>query len=165
MSKWPHQSNVDSFYGNPKGSNGDVNPTWESANIVRVKTPWDLVTAWDFMPVTKGVRIHKDCSASLARIFDLIWDAANKDQLKINEWGMNLYAGGYNYRLMRGSSKLSMHSWGCAVDFDSSRNSFGDKTPNFAQIPAVLDAFNSEEWTWGGKWRKPDGMHWQAADI
>jgi D-alanyl-D-alanine carboxypeptidase len=58
-----------------------------------------------------------------------------------------------------------MHSWGCAIDFDSARNSFGDTTPNFALIPQVLDAFASEDWTWGGEWRKPDGMHWQAAGV
>ena len=166
MSKWPHQSNVDSFYGNPRSKKDPdhEDTTWVSTNIVRVKTPWDIVTAWDFQPVT-GVRIHKNCSDSLVRIFELIWIAANKDQQKINEWGMNLYAGGFSFRLMKGGSRLSMHSWGCAVDFDSARNSFGDKTPHFAQIPAILDAFKSEEWTWGGKWRKPDGMHWQAADV
>ncbi|MGY3916723.1 M15 family metallopeptidase [Aeromonas australiensis] len=66
---------------------------------------------------------------------------------------------------MRGGTRLSMHSWGCAVDFDSSRNSFGDSTPNFQNIPAVLTAFESQGWTWGGKWKKPDGMHWQAASV
>jgi hypothetical protein len=164
MSKWPHQSNVDSFYGNPRGSNGEASAKWASENIVRLKAPWKLITAWDFMPVS-GIRVHKKCSDSLDKVLRRIWVAANKDQRKINEWGMNLYAGAYNFRLMRGSSRLSMHSWGCAVDFDSARNSFGDTTPNFALIPAVLDAFASEEWTWGGKWNKPDGMHWQAADL
>lgn len=164
MSKWPNQNDVDEFYGNPRGKNGEVSSKWMSENIVRLKTPWKLVTAWDFMPVS-GVRVHKKCSDSLERIFMRIWKAAQEDQQKINEWGMNLYAGGFNFRLMRGSSRLSMHSWGCAIDFDSARNSFGDTTPNFSLILPVLDAFNSEEWAWGGTWEKPDGMHWQAADV
>jgi hypothetical protein len=164
MSPWPHQSDVDAFYGNPRGTNGDASRKWESANIVRVKTPWKLVTAWDFMPVS-GIRMHQKCSDSMQRVLQKIWTAANQDQQKINEWGLNLYAGGYSFRLMRGGSQLSMHSWGCAVDFDSSRNSFGDRTPHFSQLPAVLDAFASESWTWGGGWSKPDGMHWQAADL
>jgi hypothetical protein len=58
-----------------------------------------------------------------------------------------------------------MHSWGCAIDFDSARNGFGDTTPNFALIPAVTDAFLAESWVWGGKWHKPDGMHFQAAFV
>lgn len=164
MSKWPHQNDVDEFYGNPRSTNGDASSKWESANLVRIATPWKLVTAWDFMPV-KGVRMHRKCSESLERVFAKIWQAAGQQQQKINEWGMNLYAGGYNFRLMRGSSRLSMHSWGCAIDFDSARNSFGDKTPNFMLIPPVLEAFAAEEWRWGGAWSKPDGMHWQAANV
>lgn len=164
MPKWPHQSDADAFYGNPRGKNGEVNPQWESAHIVHIKPPWKLVTAWDFMPVNR-IRIHKNCSESLQRILLKIWKSSGEDQLKINEWGMNLYAGGFSFRLMRGSSRLSMHSWGCAIDFDPARNAFGDHTPNFASIPAVIEAFSSEKWTWGGNWRKPDGMHWQAANI
>ncbi|NTW83388.1 MAG: hypothetical protein HGB36_08490 [Chlorobiaceae bacterium] len=47
MSKWPHQSEVDTFYGNPRGRNGDASAKWESENIVMVKVPWKLVTALD----------------------------------------------------------------------------------------------------------------------
>lgn len=78
---------------------------------------------------------------------------------------MHLYGGGYNFRLMRRSTRLSLHSWGCAVDFDPARNGFGDTTPHFEHFPAVLNAFANQGWTWGGKWSKPDGMHWQAADV
>jgi hypothetical protein len=164
MTDWPHQSNVDAFYGDPRGSNGGPSPKWESKNLVRIATPWKLVTGWDGQTVSK-IRVHHKCAPSLLKVFGTIWHAANQDQAKINEWGMNLYGGGYNFRLMRGSTRLSMHSWGCAVDFDPARNGFGDATPNFANYPAVLDAFAAEGWTWGGKWMKSDGMHWQAADI
>jgi hypothetical protein len=165
MNNWPHQSDVDKFYGDPRGSDGEVSSSWERENIVRVIPPWKLVTAWDFSPVTKGVRIHEKCADSLQRILADIWQKAEERQEKINEWGMNLYAGGYNFRTMRGSTRLSMHSWGCAVDFDSARNSFGDATPNFALIPAVTKSFADEAWIWGGKWHKADGMHFQAAML
>lgn len=165
MSRWPHQSEVDKFYGNPRGTNGQADPTWESENIVYVSPPWKLVTSWDFKPVKKGVPVHQLCADSLNNVFLRIWESADENVGVINEWGMHLYSGGYNFRLMHGSTSLSMHSWGCAVDFDSERNAFGDPNPNFALIPQVLDAFASEEWIWGGKWSKPDGMHWQAADI
>jgi len=164
MSQWPHESDVDAFYGDPRGKNGEPSAKWESANVVRVRAPWKLVTSWDFQSVS-GVRIHKKCESSLLAVLAKIWDASGNSEAKIKEWGMHLYAGAYNFRLMRGGSKLSMHSWGCAIDFDSARNAFGDSTPNFATIPVVLDAFASEGWTWGGNWKKPDGMHWQAADV
>ena len=161
---WPHQNDVDSFYGNPRGEDGQANPRWESDNIVRVKPPWKIITAWDFQPVS-GIRIHRECADSLKNILTQIWISSAQNENKIKEWGMHLYAGGYNFRPMRGGSRLSMHSWGCAVDFDSARNAFGDHSPNFASIPAVLDAFANEGWTWGGKWKTPDGMHWQAANV
>ncbi len=164
MTDWPHQSLVDSFYGNPRGKDDQPSPAWESANIVKVKAPWPLVTAWDNAPVS-GIRIHTKCASSLSSILSAIWVAAGKDVQKVSEWGMHLYGGGYNFRLMRGKTRLSMHSWGCAVDFDPSRNGFGDATPNFANYPQVLQAFADEGWTWGGPWSTPDGMHWQAADI
>lgn len=164
MSQWPHQSEVDSFYGNPRGVNGDEDAAWVKKNIIRVPAPWQLVTAWDFQPVS-GIRVHRKCAESLAKVLQQIWTSAGQRQQKIQEWGMHLYAGGFNYRPMRNGTKLSMHSWGCAVDFDSARNGLGDSTPNFATLPQVLEAFASEGWTWGGRWNKPDGMHWQAADI
>lgn len=163
---WPHQSEVDHFYGNPRGDNGQENQKWIDANIVYVKTPWNLVTSWDQMPMNKGIRVHKKCSDSLSRVFNEIWEASSRSQAKINEWGMNLCGGGFNFRLMKSSyNNLSMHSWGCAVDFDPVRNGFGDSTPNFMNIPQVLKAFEKEGWVWGGKWKKKDGMHWQAAII
>lgn len=164
MNEWPHQSEVDYFYGNPRGRNGQVSRTWESENIIRIRPPWKLVTAWDFSPVS-SIRIHRRCADSLERILMNIWQESGESQQKINEWGVNLYAGAFNFRMMTGASRLSMHSWGCAIDFDSSRNSYGDVTPNFALIPQVLKVFESEGWIWGGEWKKPDGMHWQAALV
>lgn len=162
---FPHQSNVIAFYGDPRGRNGQPSKKWEAENLVLVGTPWRMVAAWDTKAVIRGVRIHRGCADSLARVFKAIWVAAGKDQATIEKWGMHLLGGGYNFRLMRGSNQLSMHSWGCAVDFDPARNGLGDSTPNFANIPQVLKAFADEGWTWGGRWARPDGMHWQAANI
>jgi hypothetical protein len=69
--------------------------------------------------------------------------------------------------MMRGSHALSMHSYGCAVDFDPARNAFHNRHPSFG-TPAnryVVEAFAAEGWVWGGQWRDPDGMHFQAARV
>jgi len=162
---FPAQSNVDDFYGNPRGRNGQPSSRWERDSLVLCATPWKTVLAWDKTTRVSGIRMHRKCVASLARVFAAIWVASGKNQSTIEKWGMHLLGGGYNFRLMRGSNQLSMHSWGCAVDFDPERNGLGDSTPNFANVPQVLKAFNDEGWTWGGKWSRPDGMHWQAANI
>ena len=162
---FPHQNNVDAFYGNPRGKLGQPSSKWEKENLVIVKSPWKMVLAWDKTTRASGVRVHKKCADSLARVLQAIWLASGKNQATIEKWGMHLLGGGYNFRLMRGSNQLSMHSWGCAVDFDPERNGLGDSTPHFANVPQVLKAFNDEGWTWGGKWTRADGMHWQAANI
>jgi len=164
MTKWPSPSQLDDFYGDPRGLNGGPSLAWETNNLVRLETPWELVTAWDGRRV-KYFKMHKRCAHSLILIFDKIWKSADQDPTIIKEWGMHLFGGSYNFRTMRGSSKLSMHSWGCAVDFDPGRNQLGDTTPNFALIPQVTEAFDSEGWIWGGKWKRTDGMHWQAANT
>lgn len=164
MSAWPKQSECNSFYGDPRGSNGWPSPKWEKENLMLVPAPWKLVTAWDGSPV-RGIRCHIKCAESLERVLAEIWEAAGRRQDVIDLWGMNLFGGGYNFRVMRGGSALSMHSWGCAVDFDPARNVFGSKKINFVHCPAVLHAFAHEDWTWGGEWKRPDGQHFQAARV
>lgn len=161
--KWPKQSECDAYYGNPRGRNGEASAKWEAENLVRVPVPWVLVASWDAKIRIKSIRAHKKCADSLARVLETIWRDSDYSPAKIESWGMHLFGGGYNYRVMRGGSRLSMHSYGCAVDFDPARNGMGDKTPMFQALPTVRQAFADEGWVWGGDWSNPDGMHWQAA--
>lgn len=164
---WPTQAECDAFYDNPRSRIDNSKPSsgWESANLVRVKPPF--VIRFEGKTVTAGVLIHKKCADSLARVFQAIWDAAGHDQKVIDKWGVSNYGGAYNYRQMRGSSRLSMHSWGCAIDLDPDNNAFHDQDPHFAHVPQVVKAFEDEGWTWGGRWsgRSKDGMHFQAARV
>jgi hypothetical protein len=169
---WPTQTEVlagGSIYGNPRGKNGLANVTWERQNLVYVKAPFIMRFAGQ--PLSKGMKIHVACSASLARVMQAIWSAAGQKQSVIDKWGVSIYGGGHNFRLMRGGNSLSMHSYGCAIDLDPARNGFHDRTPNFANVPEVRKAFADEGWRWGGDWngngssadeRQADGMHWQA---
>ena len=164
MPPWPDQNDVDTFYGDPRAKDGGPSMLWVADNLVYVKAPWPLVTSWDGRPV-RAIRIHRECAKSLEAVLDAVWTASGKDEKVIEEWGMHLYGGGYEFRPMKGGDRLSMHSWGCAVDFDPARNGLGDPTPRFAGCPDVLAAFAAERWVWGGEWKKPDGMHWQAAIV
>jgi hypothetical protein len=158
MNKWPKQSAAEQFYGNPSAAD------FERRNIVNVSVPWMMVTAWDGKQV-KNIRVHHKCAQSLGRILAVIWSIAGKSQDVINKWGLNKYGGGYAFRPMRGGRSLSMHAFGCAVDFDPERNPLGGQHPHFAECPIVLEAFATEGWTWGGSWQRRDGMHWQAARV
>lgn len=164
MTDWPKQVDRNTFYGNPRGANGRVDPKWEANNIVRVEFPWECgVLAWDTNTRVKSCRVHRKCADSLKRVFAAIWAASGRNEAKIREWGMHLYGGGFEFRQVRGGSGLSSHSWGCAVDFDPLRNAMGDTTPNFANVPEVIKAFEAEGWECGIHWSRPDAMHFQAA--
>ena len=166
---WPTQAECKNFYGNPVGPGGGPSAKWETGNLVLLPAPWPLVAAWDTSQKIRGIRVHAKCADSLKRVLAEIWaNAGPHTEVRlqnIKKWGMNLFGGGYSFRIMRSSHNLSMHAYGCAVDFDPKRNAFGNKSPNFTNCPVVLDAFEREGWVWGGTWSKPDGMHWQAARV
>jgi hypothetical protein len=146
---------------------------WERENIVFITPPFRMTYAGK---VTKRLRIHKHCAASLLRVFNNLLESArevnkNNPQRVLDEWGVTIFGGAVMYRLMRGSNTLSMHSYGCAIDLDPVNNGLRDITPRFATFPRVLEAFAKEGWRWGGDWngngssadeRRADGMHWQA---
>ena len=164
MNRWPLQREADQFYGNPRGKNGKADPAWEKANLVQFLPPWQMF--YDGKPLTRGFRIHRLCHDSLARVFAEIAQAAHHMPNVIAQWGMDTFSGSYNYRPIRGSSHLSMHAYGCAIDLDARDNAMGDLTPEFATHPVVLAAFDKEGWVWGGRWTgRPDAMHWQAARV
>jgi hypothetical protein len=121
----------------------------------------------------KRIAVHRKCAHSLAHILDVI------SSIKLSETGtagysltkpaapFQNYSGAFNYRLMRGGSRLSMHSYGCAIDLDAEHNGFGQqpKPPGFTRIHPVVRAFEQAGWVWGGHWSKPDPMHFQAARV
>lgn len=160
MPTWPTQDECDAFYGNPRGRDGSAAPWWVRTSLVRIKAPFPMT--YDGRPIS-GIQIHKKCADSLSRVLQGIWVASGHNQAVIETWGMDKFGGSFSYRLMRGINRLSMHAYGCAVDFDVERNGLGDSTPHFAQCPLVLDAFAQEGWVWGGRWKRSDGMHFQAA--
>ncbi len=158
--KWPRLSELDAFYGNPRGKNGNPSLKWESANLVRLTPPWQMTYAGK--PI-QSIRVHRKCHDSLARVFGAIAEAADHMPQVLARWGVTVFGGTYNYRLIRGSaSRLSNHAYGAAIDLDPERNAMGDRTPHFATCKEVLAAFEAEGWAWLGKTSVHDGMHWEA---
>ncbi len=156
MQIWPMQAEADSFYGNPRGVHGAPSSAWESDNLVSFTPPFQMHYA--NQPI-QHFKIHTKCHDSLVRVFDAIWQAAGQRQILIDRWGVSIFGGSYNFRLMRNSNRLSMHSYGCAIDLAPDRFSMGAALPRFA--PEVLDAFHAEGWI-----NLPhDRMHFQAARL
>lgn len=164
MTEWPKQSEVNKFYGNPRGSGlYHASSAWEQENLIFVKPPFQMT--YEGKPI-KGFRFHKKCSEALLQAFKNMQDAAGNDYEKLKFWGVTKFSGSYVYRLMRGGNSLSMHAYGIAIDLDAENNGFYNKTPRFAKFPEVLKAFDDVGATWGGRWKRAtDGMHWQFARV
>lgn len=161
---WPLQKECDHFYGDPRGRNGQPSAKWEAENLVKVIPPYQMFYA--DKPI-KSFRMHKNCAGATLKALHAIFQATKGDKNLLTESGANVFGGSYNFRLMRGGNRLSMHSWGCAIDLDPARNGMADVTPHFAKYPFVVKAFEDLGAVWGGRWagRNCDGMHFQFARV
>lgn len=165
---WPHQSELRSFYGNPDtDANGLPDPAWEKANLTNVAPPYRMVLAWNVGQAIKTIRVHKKCALSLLSVLQKVNGLYEGDQAKLEDARLHLYGGAYNFRLMRGGSRLSVHSWGAAIDIDPSNNPLGKHwVPHEGMIDMrVVEFFEQAGWIWGGRWHRPDCQHFQAAII
>lgn len=168
---WPLQRDCDAFYGDPRGRDGRASAKWEAQNLVLVKTPFPIY--YDGQPAR--MRVHRKCADPLQQWLSAVWANAGRDPRIIHDWGMDDYNGAYNFRLMRGGRAISMHSYGCAWDFNAARNGQHDRTPHFATLrEQVVAPFVALGGVWGGDWdgdsdsldeRSCDGMHFQFARV
>lgn len=78
-------------------------------------------------------------------------------QTQVRTWD-----GCFNVRTKKGGTTLSLHSWGLAVDINAAWNGFG-RVPTIS--PELVACFTDAGWEWGGRWKKPDGMHFQIRHI
>lgn len=159
---WPKQSACDLYYGNPRGLNGRANAKWENENLCMVLTPYAMTMGT--IKINR-IRIHKKCADSLYRVLCAVRDEADDKPEILHAWGASLFSGSYNFRQMRGIPSLSMHAYGCAIDFNAAENGLGDRTPQLTASNPLVRAFEKEGWIWGGRWKRIDAMHFQAAII
>src|SRR5512143_336902 len=152
MPKWPHDDteSLTAFYGRPG----------TQSNLVLVKPPWRMT--YEGRPI-KGVQIHRKCAESLKRVFDDIAEQVDNDWSQLPP-GAVKFSGSYNYRRIRGSSRVSTHAFGAAVDLDAEDNPMNSRGDKGTMSPIVINAFKREGWFWGGDFKsRKDPMHFQAA--
>lgn len=165
--RWPNQDyqQMCLTYGDPDiDDNGLPDAKWEAKNLIRIKPPYPMVMSWN-QKTLGWITVHRHCGQSLFKILDRIGkevSAAERERHQLNRYG-----GAYNFRLMRGYNKLSIHSWGAAIDLAPELNPLGKPwNPDELMMPEkVVQIFADEGWVWGGEWSRPDGMHFQAATV
>ena len=149
---WPE---IKDFYGWSEHYMGDL-ANWEGL-MVLVPPPAGQVFTYDGRPC-RGIRVHPKIAEELKVCLAQAAAAGLWEFVKAT-------GGGYNFRAQRGSSKLSMHSLGAAIDIDPENNPLGIK-PEHTLLGRdrgllVVEIFESRGWTWGGRWARPDSMHLQ----
>lgn len=158
-STWPRQAEMAAFYGRP-------GPEVES-RLVTVECPWTLVIAWDPAKTTRRIRIHRLCADSLQEVLAAQLAAYGEDGLRAI--GAHLWGGSYAHRRMRGGTAWSTHAYGCALDFDPSRNGLHTRGPaaRLSHPDAVRwwEIWEAAGWTSLGRARGYDWMHVQAARL
>jgi hypothetical protein len=163
---WPREwvpGDLDSFFGDPRGSGGRADPAWAQQNLTTIMPPWAMTS--EGKPVSQ-ITIHKKCKDSLTRILNAIWDSTGHDVAKIKAAHLNEFDGSYNFRMnVNSPSKLSLHAYGAAIDLAAAENPNGVPwRQDGPMLPRwAIDAFLAEGWCWGGDFSgTPDAMHFQA---
>lgn len=168
---WPTQDEADAFYGNPRARGGGESLAWAKTHMARITPPFKVT--FGGKPIT-SISMHLKCIASAKRILAATWEKCNQDQETINKYKINRFSGARYFRAIRNGNRLSMHSYGCAWDWDAPDNAMGDTTPFFGFDHPLVVAHLEEGWVWGADWdgdhnifdSKPiDAMHFQAARI
>jgi hypothetical protein len=84
------------------------------------------------------------------------------DKLKKNGVKYTIHnLGCFNWRRIRGSLSMSMHSGAIALDINPAQNpmKFGKLVTDMPK--GFIEAFESEGFTWGGRWIRKDAMHFE----
>jgi len=130
---------------------GDAATPRCSAGLAQLPAPLPL--AWDRRTEVTSFRCHERMVGVFESAFREVYRRGLWSSLE--EWG-----GCYNDRTARGLAKKSTHAWGIAVDVAVTRNQLGAKP---TLDPRVVAIFEDHGFVWGGRWSRPDGMHFQLA--
>ena len=136
-------------------------------NQVNCQVPFPLVIPWEKKTKLTQYQCHKLVKEPMERIWQRTLDYYGMQ--KIQELGINLFAGCLNVRPIRGGSTWSMHSWGIAVDIDPDRNalhtSWKDSQMSKPEYKKFVEFWYDEGFINLGKEANFDSMHFQAARL
>jgi hypothetical protein len=151
----PHDDTASllAFYGRPWG---------DSSLLTQVLVPPELKMEYAGTRVVH-ITFHKRVAGYLAAALDQIARASLTNPAVLKH--VSHFSGSYNYRPVRGSSRLSCHAFGAAIDFDAAHLPLGKTGISEADMPReMVAAFKGQGAFWGGEYKgRKDAMHFQWA--
>lgn len=151
------------FYGVPdRNADGSTDGRFEDENIVRIVPPYQMFLSWNQMPV-KTIRCHRKIQPYLLKALQgiaLHFSSADIAKYELNQFGGCLC----EPRARRTSNRISLHSFGAAIDLAPVPNRLGriyQQDKNMMPMKAV-EIFKDQGAKWGGMWKPTaDAMHFE----
>lgn len=138
-------------------------PNQQGSYLTTIVLPYPMRLAWDKKTKVHRMRCHKLVADDFKKVFSEI--LAHYGLKKIQELGIDLFGGCFNFRAMRGGSDYSRHSWGIAIDLDPERNQLKESsvTARFAkpEYDAMIAIFYKHGFVSLGKEKNYDWMHFE----
>ena len=116
---------------------------------------WDVPSELEIGVIPKRIYCNKDLIEPLSKAFRALIVTGHIKELKT-------WDGCFNIRKKRGLASMSLHSWGIAIDVNAFENGLG-KIPKLSE--GFVKCFTNNGFTWGGTWKRKDGMHFELAKI
>jgi hypothetical protein len=160
---FPHEDIVSliKFYGDPRGSNGQVSRKWYAENIVKWTPPYKIYYSDGKRTPLKTLLLHK----KVVPVYTAAYTEVAKEfsPQEIDALRLNISGGTFNYRVVRGGNRLSTHAFGIAIDMDPARNPYPKKWKEGMINREFCDILMKHGLWWRGLNGDVDAMHFQAA--
>ncbi len=134
--------------------------------LVSIALPFPMRLAWDKNTKVTKMRCHKLIAQKLSNALLEILQVYGLP--KIQELGIDLFGGCFNFRAMRGGSDWSRHAWAVAIDLDPERNQLKEtsKTARFArpEYKPMIDIFYKHGFVSLGREKNYDWMHFEIKE-
>ena len=138
-------------------------PNQVGTYLTSIKLPYPMKLAWDKSTKVTTIRCHKLVADNFSSVFNEILEVYGL--AKIQELGIDLFGGCFNFRSMRGGSDYSRHSWGIAIDLDPERNQLKETSrtarfarPEYDKLHEIFEKYGFENM---GKVKGYDWMHFE----
>lgn len=118
-------------------------------------TLWDVPTHLEIGVIPKRIYCNRLMVEPLSKAFQNLINTGAVKELKT-------WDGCFNIRNKRGLSSMSLHSWGLAIDVNAFENGL-NKAPKLSAL--FVKCLTDAGFTWGGKWLRKDGMHFELASL